>query len=700
MLRSISFLAVLSVGAFTSSVRAQEDLNEILEKMTKAAATKAGASVVHIETRGGADILMPGPKGQVIQDFRKPSPTTGVIVSSDGYIISSAFNFINNPPIILVHIPGKGADPLVATRVSTDKSRLLTLLKVNATGLAVQPVVPKKDIKEGQWSIALGRALESRVDKSPSICMGVVSALGRVWGKAIQTDAKVSPMNYGGPIVDIQGRMQGIIIPASPKGDDELSGLEWYDSGIGFAIPMEDIMTVLPRMKEGKDLQKGLLGVNMKSQDMYSVAPEIGAVQKASAAEKAGLKVGDIIVEVDGKAVDRMAQVLHILGVKYEGDKVNLKYKRGAQVNEIKALELAGKNVIIAQPFLGILPMRDDPKIGVEIRYVFDKSPAEKAGLKPGDRIVKFGTDEKKLTEFTGEKRGRNQFFDWLNTLYPGAEVKIEVKRKGGDKAETLTISLGNLPGSVPGVTADIPDKLPELASIKKALEPLELNNPNIKAPKIVEQKKPMPDTGLMEKNTPDGEHKYWLYVHDDYDPDIAHAIVVWLHPPGKNDKEEIEAFRDLWEDYCKDNHIILVMPIEKKDGWIPSFSDYVVAATQETAKQYTIDRQRIVAHGMGLGGQMAIHLGLNHRDLFRGVCAVGAAPTQVKDNIANQRVSFLLYAGDLDPIAKSIAESRTRIAERRFPAFYRQMPERGREYLEQKNIREVVRWIDSLDQQ
>jgi predicted esterase len=102
----------------------------------------------------------------------------------------------------------------------------------------------------------------------------------------------------------------------------------------------------------------------------------------------------------------------------------------------------------------------------------------------------------------------------------------------------------------------------------------------------------------------------------------------------------------------------------------------------------------------MSVGGQMAIYLGFNHRDLFRGVCSVGATATQFKDNVANQRLSFLLYAGDLDPIFKSIAESRTRLAERRYPAFYRQMPERGREYLEKKQIREMVRWLDSLDQQ
>ncbi len=698
MLRRAFFLAFLSIGVFATGVRAQEDLNDQLEKVTKDVAKKAGAAVVQIETRGGADMVVAGPKGQVLR--KALGPTTGVVVDPSGYVITSAYNFLNNPPTILVRLAGHGGEPLVATRVATDKSRMLTLLKVDAKNLPMPAYVPKKDIKEGQMAIALGRALDVKMDKAPAVSVGVVSALGRVWGKAIQTDAKISPINYGGPIVDIQGRVQGILIPASPNGNDETAGTEWYDSGIGFAIPMEDVLAVLPRLKQGKDLQKGILGVAMKSQDIYSVLPEIGTIAKGSPAEKAGLKVGDIIVEIEGKPVQRMAQVQHVLGVKYEGDKIALKFKRGGEVKEIKALELSGTNIIIAQGFLGILPMRDDPKLGVEIRYVYEKSPAEKIGLKAGDRIVKFGVNEKALFPFTGEKRGRTQLIEWLNTQPPGTEIKLEVKRKANDKTETLTATLTDLPGSVPGVAAAIPEKLPKEVSIKKALEPLESNNPNIKPPKILEQNPAKAETGLMSKNTADGEHKFWLYVDEDYDPNIAHGILVWLHPPGKNKEEDAKKFRDVWDDYCAENHMILVMPVLDKDDWIPSASDGVVASVTETMKTYTIDRSRIVAHGMGVGGQMALHLGFNHRDTFRGVCAVGATAGQIKNNVANQRLSFYLAAGSVDPIVKNIAESRTKLAERRYPAFYCEMPERGREYLTDKDIKEVVRWIDSLDQQ
>src|SRR5205814_158981 len=99
----------------------------------------------------------------------------------------------------------------------------------------VPAVAPAKELVEGQWSIALGRTLDPKRDSPPAVSVGIISAVNRIWGKAFQVDAKISPINYGGPVIDVQGRVQGILVPASPKGDDEAAGYEWYDSGIGFA---------------------------------------------------------------------------------------------------------------------------------------------------------------------------------------------------------------------------------------------------------------------------------------------------------------------------------------------------------------------------------------------------------------------------------------------------------------------------------
>lgn len=686
------YFGLLVVVAVLPSYARAQDLNDQLEKMTKDAAKKVAPAVVQIVTQGGADMVVTSPKGPV---FRKAlGPTTGVIVSADGHVISSAFNFINQPTAILVAVPGH-PEPYVAKRVATDRSRMLTLLKIEKTGLPVPDFVPKKEIVEGQWAIALGRTLDTKRETPPAVSVGIISAVGRIWGKALQTDAKISPVNYGGPIVDITGRVQGILIPASPRGEEETAGFEWYDSGIGFAIPMEDVMAALPRLKEGKDLKKGLLGIRMKSGDMYSVLPEVGEVTKDSAAARAGLKPGDVITEIEGQPVVRMAQILHMLGTKYEGDKISLKYQRGKDVVAVNNLELVGQLTVLAHSYLGILPMRDDPKLGVEVRHVFPKSPAEKAGIKPGDRIVKFGVGQPQVA-FTGEVAGRIQFTNWLNTQTPGTEIKLELARK--DKNETITATLEPMPGTVAGEDALIPEKLPENASHKKALAPLETSG-NVK-PAKVDPNPNKPETGLVKRNTPDGEHKFWVYAHEDYDPNIAHSLVVWLHPPGKNKEADLESMAETWADHCAAHNIIMLFPTMDGDAWVPSEADSVVAAIRDTLGRYTIDRQRVVTHGMGVGGQMAMFLGFTHRDLVRGVATTGAVVTQLKDNIANQRLAFYLAGGDLDPLIKSIAESRAKLVEKKFPVVYREIKGRGREYLEDAQIRELVRWIDMLDKQ
>jgi serine protease Do len=694
-LRRILILTAILIALTAPPARAQVDLNDELEKAVKAAVKKASPSVVQIVTQGGSDVVVTDPKKGTI--FRKAlGPTTGVVVDADGYVITSTYNFINNPPTILVNIADR-TEPLVAKIVCHDKSRMLTLLKVDAKGLTVPAAVPKKDILEGQWSIALGRTLDAKRAAPPSISLGIISATDRIWGKAIQSDAKISPLNYGGPLVDIQGRVQGVIIPASPYVEGVTAGFEWYDSGIGFAVPLEDVLAVLPRLKLGKDLDKGTLGVNTKSQDLYADMPEISGVLKDSAADRAGLKAGDVITEIDGKPVARMAHIKHIMGAKYEGDKISITYRRGAEVKTIKDIVLVSTVQVAAHPFLGILPLRDDPELGVEIRHVFPKSPADAAGLKAGDRIVKYGLGEGMLAPFTGQKRGRSQFTDFLNTQAPGAEVQLEVKRKAG-MTETLKVQLDRLPGTLPGTDAVVPDKLPQPASIKKGLAPLEIMGG--KPPKIAEQKQAKVETDTFKRNTADGQHTYWVYVPPKYDANIAHSLVVWLHPPAKFEEKDVDDFVDRWEDYCIDHHTILLMPLSKADsGWTPSDAAFVVEAMNAVIKEYAIDRQRVVAHGMGVGGQMAIYLGFTERDLVRGVATTGAVVTQVLEGPRDKRLAFYLAGGGVDPVIKSIAESRVKLAEKGYSVIYREIANRGREYLEDAQIREVVRWIDSLDQ-
>lgn len=673
-----------------------EDANELQEKALKAAALKVAPSVVQIETTGGTEIISTGPRGAQVR--KGVGPTTGLIVSADGYIISSAFNFANKPTAIHVSIPGsQNTERYIAKVIATDQTRMLTLLKIDATGLPVPTAAPKAQISVGQWAVALGRALDSNMDHPPSMSIGIISALGRVWGKAVQTDAKVSPVNYGGPLVDIQGRVQGVLVPASPRAQDETAGVEWYDSGIGFAVPLEDINAVLPRLKEGKDLKRGLLGITLQSADMYGALPVIGTVAPESAAARIGLQPGDHITEIDGHPVVRYAQILHLIGSKYEGDEVAVKVKRGGKEVVFDKVKLSGVLATLAHSFIGILPMRDDPELGVAIRYVYPQSPADKAGLKAGDRIMKVAAGKGKAQAFSG----RDQLAGFLNGQSPGADVQLEVTRKEGNKTETVTVKLAAL-------TDAVPEKLPQPASVKKALEPRKTVAPPKPMPKADEPKKEekkeekkKAETGLLKRTDAARDHEYWVYVPENYDPNIAHALVVWLHPARKLGKEA-ESVAEVWQDYCTANHMIMIGPkAENENGWIPSETEAILQTVNEILGQYSIDRDRIVAHGMGVGGQMAFYLGFSARDLIRGVATTGAVLTRdPKDNVANQRLSFFIVAGGKDPLAKDIAESKTKLTERKFAVTYREITDMGHQYLDfdEKVLEELVRWIDSLD--
>jgi S1-C subfamily serine protease len=695
-------LALLLVAGATWPLSAQQaDLNDQFEKAVKEAARKVAPSVVQIQTQGGTDMVVTSAKGPA---FRKAfGPTTGVVVDPDGYIISSAFNFINNPATIIVAVPGH-KEPFLAKKVATDKSRMLTLLKIEQTGLPVPKFVPAKDLKVGQSAIALGRtldlkALDTSRDHPPSVSHGIISALGRIWGKAVQTDAKISPINYGGPLVDITGKVQGIIIPASPRGEDVTAGFEWYDSGIGFAIPMEDVMAAVPRLKTGKDLEKGVLGVRLTGQDQFGVLPQVDTVAPGSAAEKAGLQKGDIITEIDGKSVFNHAQFLHLLGPRYESDTIALKFRRGNDEKTVAKLDLISTKLAKYQhPFLGILPLRDDPKLGVAIRYVFPKSPAEGAGLKAGDRIVKFGRTKDSGNAFKGEKRGQDELADFLNSLAPGTEIVLWTQDKDGKPKAEVPVRLEAMPGSSPGKDDVVPLKLPAVASAKKALEPLEMLNPNGKAPKVDANGK-KGEVGFLKRTNAAGDRKYWIYVHKEYNPQVSHALVVWLHLPGKFTDDDNEKTTDIWDDFCRENNIILVGPITEQDaGWTPSDTDLVLEAIRDATSRYTIDKNRIVAHGTGNGGQMAFNLAFKGRDVIRGAATLGAVLTEPMDNVANQRLAFYVSGGDRDPVIKAIAETRNRLVNNRFPVCYREFANRGREYFDDAAFAELNRWIDELD--
>ncbi|MCA9112671.1 MAG: PDZ domain-containing protein, partial [Planctomycetaceae bacterium] len=501
----------LFIAIPTSVVSADKHLEALEEQAYREAAAIAAPSIVRIETVGGLD---------VVNGLLTPSgPTTGVIVDADGWIITSSFNFASQPASILVTLPDGQHFP--ADVVANDYSSRLTLLKIEADGL--QPIRPAAadDVQVGQWAIALGRTYDQPF---PNLSVGIVSAIGRMWGRATQTDAKVSPTNYGGPLVNIEGEAIGILVPLDPQKSDETAGVEWYDSGIGFAIPMETILRVLGRLQEGEDLYPGRMGITFGEQGLTAGQPVLDRVRPTSPGYEAGLRTGDIITQVNGIPTPRVPHVRHILGSKYAGESISVTYLRDDAEQTVE-LTLVDKLTPYSAPMLGVLPSRaattDEDTEGAIVRLVLPGTPAEAAGLQRRDRIT--AVDGSPIANASDLR-------EVISHKHPKDAVELTILRD--DQEQTLSVTLGEM-------TADVPDELPS-------------------DPTAASDSQPGEETLVgrwVDTLGKDEARSYWAYVPESYDPGQACGLVVWLHPTGDTMESEI---LKTWQPLCHQRGLIL----------------------------------------------------------------------------------------------------------------------------------------------
>lgn len=643
------------------------ELEEAEEQAFKRAVSQVAPSLVRIETVGGLD--------QVQNFLLGTGPTTGVIVSADGYVVSSSFNFLSKPASILVTTTdGKR---LSAKAIANDTVRMLTLLKVEADGLVPAKPAAKPSIRVGQWAIAVGRALDAN---APNVSVGIVSAVNRVWGKAIQTDAKISPVNYGGALVDVDGSVMGVLVPLSPQDNSPVAGVEWYDSGIGFAIPLADVLATLDRLKLGKDLRPGLAGFNFASTDLYGGDTKIDRVRYDSPMYRAGFKDGDVIAELDGHKVTRPAQVRHVLGSKIEGDKLAITIKRGDETKQAN-LTLVGELPPFEAGFLGVLPTReklgDEPK-GIGVRWVYPDSPAAKIGLKPRDRIVKFR--DQSITS-------ASQLIDQVSRVRPTEKASVIIRRDG--KEQTLEATLAGYP-------ADLPKELPTSA-IEAAVEadekkPAEKND----AEKKADNEKPR--TGRFGEEVADSKNAWWAFVPESYNRAYAYSLLVWLHPPG--DTLEATVY-DLWKSEAERRGIILLglKAANIAAGWQANEADFVHETVVSFQKKYSIDTGRVVLHGYDKSGPFATHLAFKHREVFRGlILAASIIGERPPENLPEYRLQFQLICGSKDPAHPFAERNANSLRAIKYPANFTSLPDLEHRYPNAEGVDAMSRWIDSLD--
>ena len=271
---------------------------------------------------------------------------SGIIISEDGYIVTnnhvvsseskSTYYEISEAKSIKIKLFNDETQ-YDATIVGKDSQTDLAVLKVEKTGLTAAEFADSDSVKVGEFAMAVGNPL----DLGTTITCGVVSAVNRKVEDSekttaytcIQTDAAINSGNSGGALVNSQGQVIGInTLKVSSTGVE----------GIGFAIPVNSTTDVINQLKTYKKVKRPYIGI--KGRDLNEATAKrynmvegiyIVTVDEFSAAEKAGLKVGDVIIEADGKRIKTMNELNEIKNTHSIGDTMKLKIHRDGAEKEI-----------------------------------------------------------------------------------------------------------------------------------------------------------------------------------------------------------------------------------------------------------------------------------------------------------------------------------------------------------------------------
>ena len=321
------------------------------------AANKILPSIVGIEvtynvTQNNMFSMFGGMGGQTTSTAKASG--SGIIISQDGYILtnnhvvssesSSTYYEISEATSLKVTLSTGEKQTYDAKIIGKDSQTDLAVLKVEASGLTAAEFANSDNVKIGEFSMAVGNPL----DLGTTITCGVVSAVNREVDdgegtkfKCIQTDAAINSGNSGGALVNSKGQVIGV---------NTLKVASTGVEGIGFAIPINSTLKVIEELKTYSKVRRPYIGITGRNLDAKTAEKHnlvegiyVYSVEEYSAAEKAGVKVADIITAVDGKTVKTMDELNEIKNTHSIGDTITLTVVRDGK-NQNISLTLGESN--------------------------------------------------------------------------------------------------------------------------------------------------------------------------------------------------------------------------------------------------------------------------------------------------------------------------------------------------------------------
>jgi serine protease Do len=337
------------------------------------------------------------------REFKQRSLGSGFIISHDGYIITNSHVVEKADKIRVKLSTGKEYDAKI---IGKDSKMDLALIKIKSgESMPVSEIGDSDKLRVGDWVLAIGNPF----GLEQTVTAGIVSAKGRVIGAGpydnfIQTDASINPGNSGGPLFNMEGKVIGINTAIVAQGQ-----------GIGFAIPINMAKVILQDLKLKGKVTRGWLGVsvqditediakNLRLRDIRGAL--VSDVFRGEPAEKAGMKAGDIITEVNRKKIKDSHELLINIASFHVGDKIEIKVIRDAQEKTLYMIvaERKGQPEIASTKEevenYGMTVQEITPEIakylgvqsrnGVVVIEVKDGSPADEKGIQPQDIILQI----------------------------------------------------------------------------------------------------------------------------------------------------------------------------------------------------------------------------------------------------------------------------------------------------------------------